>query len=120
MPFKIRGRGRPKKKTGMNGLETWYAEQLQADLLTGKILYWAYEPLKFKLADGAWYTPDFLVMHPMGEIQLVETKGHWEEAARVRIKVAAQIYPFEFVALTCRCSKRRWSIEKTEVFGAEA
>ncbi len=27
-------------------------------------------------------------------------KGHWEDDARVKIKVAAEMYPFRFVAIT--------------------
>jgi hypothetical protein len=34
-----------------------------------------------------------------------EVKGHWEEDARVKIKVAASIYPFRFIAVTARARK---------------
>lgn len=117
MRFRIKGRGRPKRKTGMNGLETWYAEDLEARRRAGEIQHWAFEPVRFKLGEGAWYKPDFMVMLADGEIQFIETKGHWEEAARVRIKVAAELHPFKFIALTCRCKSKRWSVAKIETFG---
>lgn len=117
MAFRMRGRGRPKTKTGMNGLETWYAEILEAERLQGKILYWAYEPIKLRLADRTYYTPDFLRMNLDGEVQFIETKAFWEDDARVKIKVAAQTHPFRFFALTCKCRRKQWSIEKLEEFG---
>ena len=54
--------------------------------------------MKLRLATGAWYTPDFAAANPATRrIELHEVKGFWREAARVRIKVAAEAFPmFDF------------------------
>jgi len=45
-----------------------------------------------------------------GWFEIHETKGHWREAARVRIKVAADLYPwFKFVAV--KWDKKQWVYE---------
>lgn len=84
----------------------WEAER--ADMLevrrrAGSLKWWRYEPMRLRLADGAWYKPDFLVQHNDGSLELEEIKGHWREAALVRFKVARELYPmFHFNALTKR------------------
>jgi hypothetical protein len=67
-----------------------------------------YEGVKLKLADGAWYKPDFVVWHNDGLIELEEVKGHWREAARVRWKVAIQQYPMFGFSLWTK-SKGQWA-----------
>ena len=63
-----------------------------------------YEPLKLRIGRGAYYTPDFVVypgQPSLYNLFIYEVKGFWREAARVRIKVAAERYPnFNFVAVT--------------------
>lgn len=80
------------RRKGMNGLESAYASRLEAQRQAGEIEWWAFEPMKFKLADGAWYTPDFIILKDGAQFA-VETKGFWREAARVRCKVFASKYP---------------------------
>jgi hypothetical protein len=58
-----------------------------------------YEPMKLRLADGSYYTPDFGVLTRDCLFELHETKGFWREAAKVRIKVAAELFPFKFIAI---------------------
>lgn len=107
-PTKVRGR--------MNGLESRYALLLEAQKRNGELLDFKYEAEKFRLADGAWYTPDFLVLTADGFVEIHEVKGHWEEAARVRIKVAAEQHAwYVFRAVSPVKGKRgQW---KVEVFG---
>ena len=38
-------------------------------------------------------------------MELHEVKGHWQDDARVKIKVAAEQYPFRFVAVKARAKK---------------
>ncbi len=91
----------PPRLSPMNRLEAAYAQRLELERLAGMWQWWAYEPIKLRLAGGAWYTPDFALLDPGGHLIIHETKGHWREAARVRIKVAAELYPFfRFVAVT--------------------
>lgn len=87
-------------KTGMNKLEADYAMQLEMRKRVGQILWYEYEAVKLRLADNTFYTPDFMVMLANGELEIHETKSHWEDDARVKIKVAADKFPFRFIAMT--------------------
>lgn len=100
-------KARTARKTGMNRLEQKVAAELDAKLRDGKILDWRYEPIKLRLADKTYYTPDFMVLRIDGTIEFWEAKAtwksgvHWEDDARVKIKVAAeQFWAFVFVAVT--------------------
>ena len=93
-------KGRQPTQGEMNKLERRYSEQLEAWRLTGEIQWWKYDAIKLRLADKTFYTPDFLVMKADSTLEVHETKGHWEDDARVKIKVAAEAYPlFRFVAI---------------------
>lgn len=86
---------------GMNKLELRYAHHLEKLKAVGELHDWEYEAIKLKLGKGAYYTPDFLVIGKHGSVEFHETKGFWREAARVRIKTAARLYPwFHFIAIT--------------------
>ena len=98
----------------MNKLEAEYSRELETAKQTGLILWWAYEAIKFRLADRTFYTPDFIVMRCDGEMQAHEVKGFWEDDARVKIKVAAELFPLPFVAVMKR--KGQWV---NEWFGTE-
>lgn len=83
-----------------SGLERDFGVMLEHKLRAGAIAAWAYEPMSLRLAPGARYTPDFLVVNNDGTLTLFETKGFWREAGRVRIKVAADRFPwFEFIGV---------------------
>lgn len=86
----------------MNKAEERYArEQLAPAKAAGVIRDWRFEPLKLRIGDKCFYTPDFLVVTAEGFIELHEFKGHWEDDARVKIKAAASLYPwFTFIAIT--------------------
>lgn len=103
------------KKGKMNRLEAAYAQHLQSQVLTGAIDAWFFESLKFKLAENACgYTPDFMVVRADGVIEFHEVKGHWEDDARVKIKVAADKFPFVFYGVTRVKNKvggRVWRLE---------
>jgi len=96
-------------KPKMNKLEAKYADHLQLQLRADEILWWDWQPIRVKLATGAWYTPDFGVVNTKGQYECHETKGHWREAARVRIKVAAECHPFKFIAIQWK--KGQWVYE---------
>lgn len=88
-------------KTGvMNKTEALYeATVLKPALMAGEVAWYKFEGLKLRLADNTFYTPDFAVMMMDGQMQCREVKGFWTDDARVKIKVAADIYPFEFIAI---------------------
>ena len=73
------------------------------------MLWYKFEGLKFRLANNTFYTPDFAVMIRDGQIQLHEVKGYWRDDAKVKIKMAAELYPFEFIAVYFQ--KGSWQFE---------
>lgn len=70
--------------------------------------------MKFKLVEKTFYTPDFALMRATHEIECHEVKGHWEDDARVKIKVAAEMFPMRFVAVRLKTQPDGggWDIEK--------
>ena len=88
-------------KTGaMNKTESAYEQTvLKPSFIAGDVAWYKFEGLKLRLADNTFYTPDFAVMLSSGLIQCIEIKGFWADDARVKIKVAADLYPFEFLAV---------------------
>jgi hypothetical protein len=97
----------------MNGTEKRYAQHLDERKRSGEIVWVRFEGMKFRLADNTFYTPDFMVMLSDGHIEAHEVKGHWQDDARVKIKIAADMYPFRFVAVQARPKKAGggWSLE---------
>lgn len=83
----------------MNKTEADYASSLELLKRAGEVLWWRFEGLKLRLADNTFYTPDFAVMRAGGQMECHEVKGFWTDDARVKIKVAADIYPFRFLAI---------------------
>lgn len=112
MTFKARAKGRTtRRKPGeMNKLEAEYERALQARQSAGEVLWWSFEAVKLKLAPNTFLTPDFAVMLADGTIEIHEVKGHWEDDARVKIKVAAAMFPFQFVAI--RKERGAWVEER--------
>jgi hypothetical protein len=100
----------------MNKTEAAYAAILEQGRLSGTVAWWKFEGIKLRLADNTFYTPDFNVMRSDGLIEMIETKGHWVDDARVKIKVAASIYPFRFVAVKAKAKSAGGGWEE-EVFG---
>lgn len=89
----------------MNKTEARYAKHLDNQVHAGAILWWKFEGLKLRLADNTFFTPDFVVLNADSELECREVKGHWEDDARVKIKVAAALYPIKFIAVTERPKK---------------
>ncbi|WP_439444476.1 hypothetical protein ABWU93_11530 [Xanthomonas translucens pv. translucens] len=93
-------RGRPRHVADeMNKTEAAYAAVLDQRMAAGEILWWVFESVKLRLAKATFLTVDFFLMTAAGELEAHEAKGHWEEDARVKMKVAAAMYPFRFVAV---------------------
>ena len=93
------------KQGQMNETERLYGGILFARQQAGEVLWYRFEGLKLRLADNTFYTPDFAVMAADGVMECHEVKGHWQDDARVKIKVAAQMYPFRFIAVRKRSKK---------------
>jgi hypothetical protein len=94
-------RPRPRHVPGkMNKQEKTYSEYLEYRKHIKEITRWVFEPFKLRLADRTFYNVDFMVTLP-DHIELHEFKGHWEDDARVKIKVAAELFPeFQFIGVT--------------------
>lgn len=85
---------------GMNRLESAWASELQILKLAGEVADFQFEGVKLKLATRTFYTPDFFVVMTNGNVEIHEVKGHWEDDARVKIKMAAKLFPwFTFKAI---------------------
>ena len=103
--------GRSFNTEEMNKLESEYAACLNLQKAAGEILDWKYESVKLKLASKTFYTPDFQVITADGFVEYHETKGFWEDDARVKIKMAAAAFPwFKFIAIQKK--KGIWTTEE--------
>jgi hypothetical protein len=87
----------PKLPGQMNQLEARYAAQLENRRKAGEILQWKYESMRFVLAPKTSLTPDFFVVTADHTVELHETKGFMRDDANVKLKVAAELFPFKFV-----------------------
>jgi hypothetical protein len=102
MRWPIKAKGRRKQKKGqMNKTEERYAQHLDYLSIAGDVVWWMFEPQKFRLVEytkgvDPFYTPDFGVLYVDGRFELHEIKGHREAAAIIRVKVAADKHPFTF------------------------
>jgi hypothetical protein len=83
----------------LNKTEQAYEATLKDMMANGDVLWYKFEGLKLRLADNTFYTPDFFLMYCDGKLEAHEVKGYWQDDARVKIKVAADMYPFRFVAV---------------------
>lgn len=93
------------KAGAMNKTEQAYESLLKLRQQAGEVLWYKFEGLKFRLADNTFYTPDFAVMLASGQIEAHEVKGFWQDDARAKIKIAADMYPFRFIAMSPKPKK---------------
>jgi hypothetical protein len=93
------------KLGAMNKTEQAYAVTLELAKQAGEVAWYKFEGIKFRLADNTFYTPDFIVMAVDGVLQAHEVKGYWQDDARVKIKIAADLYPIQFLAFKPRAKK---------------
>lgn len=81
----------------MNKTEAEYDGYLHIRQMAGQVAWRRFEGIKLRLADNTFYTPDFAVMLAGGEMEMHEVKGFMTDDAAVKIKIAAEAYPFRFV-----------------------
>lgn len=102
-------------KTGyMNKTEGLYERILRDRQIAGEVLWYKFEGVKLRLADNTFYSPDFFVMLANGQLEAHEVKGYWQDDARAKIKIAADMYPFRFIAVKVRAKKNGggWELEE--------
>jgi hypothetical protein len=114
-PVAAKGRTVRRQPGTMNKTEAQYAASLETQKLAGEVLAYWFDSIKLRLAESTFYTPDFMVLRPDGQVEIHEVKGHWEDDARVKIKVAASLFPFAFLAVTAM-PKREGGGWKVEAF----
>ncbi len=94
----------------MNKTEAAYGFYLSELQNKGEIREFKFEAVKLILGNRCSYTPDFMVVRPDGTLEFHEVKGFWRDDARVKIKTAADKFPFVFIA--ANQTKWVWKIEK--------
>jgi hypothetical protein len=94
----------------MNKTEAAYERELDVLKKAGEVLDYRFEGVKLRLADNTFYTPDFFVTYP-DRFEVHEVKGFWRDDARVKIKIAAEMYPF-FKFRAVQLKKRQWVTEE--------
>jgi hypothetical protein len=96
----------------MNKTEAAYAQHLDALKLAGEIVGYRFEAMTLRLADRTSYTPDFLVETVDGpRLEFHEVKGFWRDDARVKFKVAAELFPM-FAFVEVKRKERRWACQQ--------
>ena len=102
------------KAGAMNQTEKDYAALLEQRRIVGEVSWYRFEGLKFRLADNTFYTPDFAVMLASGQLEAHEVKGFWQDDARAKIKIAADMYPLQFIAVQKELKKNGggWKTEE--------
>ena len=118
MPGRIIARGVCRKPGEMNKLEEKMAAELDLLWKSGKVFKWWFEGITLRLAKKTRYTPDFLVLMADSTLECWEVKGFWRDDARVKIKVAAEHFPFRFKAFSPK-PKRDGGGWKIEEFGGD-
>jgi len=83
----------------MNKTESKFSQYLDQLKAMGEIREWRFEPFKFVLSHSikgkrraTTYTPDFLTVSKV--ITIYEVKGFMRDDAAVKIKVAAEMFPW--------------------------
>lgn len=95
----------------LNKTEAAYELLLKSQLEAGKVAWYKVEGVKLRLGDNTFYTPDFAVMLANGQMEMHEVKGFWRDDARAKIKIAADLYPFRFIAVT-KARGGGWDVEE--------
>lgn len=96
----------------MNQTERRYSEHLESRKMRGEILWFKFDCINLRLAEKTFYKPDFFVMTSDNELQVHEVKGHWEDDALVKIKVASDMYPFLFKSAHWNSKNNAWDFRE--------
>jgi hypothetical protein len=98
------------KQGVMNKTEIAYSKYLENQKQFGSVEWYCFEPMNLRLADKCFYKVDFLVMLKNGQLECHEVKGFWTDDALVKIKTAAEKFPFKFIG--ARLVKGEWKIRE--------
>jgi hypothetical protein len=95
------------KQGEMNKAEEAYSWVLERRKNAGEVAWYKFEAITLKLADNTRYTVDFFVMLINGELEAheVKVKAIFQDDAKVKIKVAAAMFPFRFILAFAQTKK---------------
>jgi hypothetical protein len=115
-PVGLKGIIRQSRNGGPNKTETRFEnEHLKAMQIAGLLASYAFESITLKLANGCKYTPDWVATFadPAQPITFYEIKGKqiWDDAI-VKLKVAADKYPYFHFYLCAWDAKTGWTIQR--------
>ena len=98
----------------MNKTESRYADYLEMRRRSGEIVWFRFEGMKLRLADNTFYTADFAVKTADGALEFHEVKGFMTDDGAVKLKVAAEQYPFRFLLVRSQLAKHGggWDIRE--------
>ena len=103
-----------------SGFEARWAKYLETLKGMGIVKEWFYEPHKFefeKIRSGTvFYTPDFFVQYPNGEMLWHETKGHLTQKDVTKFRRMAKYYPDEKIVLVMQNIPAKHTRKNTEKF----
>lgn len=110
------------KRGQLNDTEKAYAAYLDEQQRAGLVVWWLAHGIKLALTDagGAFYVPDFAVMLADGTLEIHEVKGHWEGDAKLKIRVAADRFPFQFRAVMVVPKSRGGGWQSVDFTGDDA
>lgn len=95
----------------MNRTEQAYSAFLELRKRAGEIAWYRFEGIKLRLADKTFLTVDFAVMLASGELEMHDVKGGpIMEDANVKLKVAAESFPFPFYIARKGKTANGWTI----------
>jgi hypothetical protein len=104
-PGTVDGVAEPYLETFDSADEKQFADYLDQQKLGRHIIEWSYKPVRLRIGDGIYYTPDFRVVFNDRTVTYYEIKGFMREAARVRIHAAAERHPHQFIMVRKRPKK---------------
>ena len=104
----------------MNKLERHFYRRAQDGVRIGIDIAGVWrEPITLRLAGRTRYTPDFLTRDHDGDLCFWETKGFMRDDAAIKLKVAAELYPFFGFVLVMR-TKQRWDCRTVRRTGIDS
>ena len=102
----------------MNKTEAAYAKHLEALKQAGLILWCRFDAVKLRLADNTFLTVDFFILNAQSQLEAHDVKGSLRiitDDAKVKMKVAADAFPFAFYYAVPRTQKSGGGWEITEI-----
>lgn len=103
-------------KTGqMNKTEERFAQMLELERYAGRVKWWKFEGIKLMLAKNTSITVDFAMLPDTDILTMIDVKGSKAmvtDDARVKMKLAAELYPFVFKLAYPMAKGEGWDIEE--------